>query len=489
MNNAALNLDVNALLPELSMVVAAVVVMFLDVFNRGGRSVTRPVLPWVALLGVLAAAGASVWLLGQPVSTFQDMAIADLFAEGIDLVILVATGLSILLSVKYIPTVNPQTGEIYALLLLVASAMMVMGSAIDLIVVFLALETFSLGLYILSGVNRGNALSSEAAMKYFLLGAFASGFFVYGAALIYGATGATQFSQIGMQVMSGQADLNLLYPGIALLLVGFGFKVSLVPFHMWTPDVYQGAPTTITAFMSVATKAAAFAAFYRIFLVALPAQQPVWGWALAILAVLTMTLGNLAALRQTSLKRLLAYSSIAHAGYILIGLTTGTPAGADAALFYLLTYAFMNIGAFGIVTLLEQPGQMDVDISAVRGLGKRRPLLAFTFSVFLFSLAGVPPLAGFFAKFFIFGAAVQGGWSWLAAIGMLNSAIGAYYYLRIVVDMYFAEPTEETAIASKRSYAAAFGLAIAVVFTIGLGIFPNLWTALLEGGLNQIAMR
>ena len=484
-----MDLNFNAVLPGLVMVIFAMVVMMADIPNRKDRSPTRQLLPWIALAGVLATAGVCYWLLGQPVSDFQGMASSDPFALGINFIVLVAVGLGILLSVKYIPNINQQTGEYYALLLLISAGMMAMASAQDLIVVFLSLEIFSLGLYILSGLNRNDRRSSEAAMKYFLLGAFSSGFFVYGAALLYGATGSTQFSQIAAALTNGQYDANLLYPAMGLLIVGFGFKVSLVPFHMWTPDVYQGAPTPLTAFMSVGTKAAAFAAFYRTFLFALASQQAVWGMALAILAVLTMTLGNLAALRQTSLKRLLAYSSIAHAGYILVGLATGTPIGAEAAMYYLIAYAFMNIGAFAVVIMLEKQGEMDASGERLRGLARREPVLAFVMAIFLFSLAGVPPFAGFFAKFFVFSAAVQGGMSWLAAIAMLNSAIGAYYYLRITVSMYFGEPGDETVVTPVRSGPATFGMYIALVFTVLLGIFPMLWFNLLQSGVAQVALK
>ncbi|MFN3979652.1 MAG: NADH-quinone oxidoreductase subunit N, partial [Caldilinea sp.] len=317
MNSALTELNLNAVLPALSMVIAAAVVMLLDILNRKGRAPTLAALPWVALIGVLATAGISIWLLSQPISSFQGMAISDERAQALNLVVLTGAALAILLSVRYIPTVNRQTGEYYTLILLVSAGMMMMGAATDLMVVFLALETFSLGLYILAGLNRASRLSNEAAMKYFLLGAFASAFFVYGAAFVYGATGSTRFDLIAMRLFDGQADMALLAIGVTMLIAGFGFKVSLVPFHMWTPDVYQGSPTPVTAFMSIGTKAAAFAAFYRFFATALPTEQPTWGMALGILAVLTMTLGNLVALRQSSLKRLLAYSSIAHAGYLL----------------------------------------------------------------------------------------------------------------------------------------------------------------------------
>ncbi len=477
MNSAAMELSLHAVLPELTMVVAAAVVMLVDLVKRGGQAVTKPLLPWVALAGVIATAGVSLWLLGQPAASFQGMIVADDHALGLNLVILTGAALAILLSVRYLPAVNQQVGEYYALLLLVAAGMMVMGAAVDLMVVFLGLEIFSMGLYILAGLKRGDLRSNEAALKYFLLGAFASAFLVYGMAFVYGATGSTQFAAIAAAQSSGAADLNFLSIGIALLVAGFGFKVSLVPFHMWTPDVYQGAPTPVTAFMSLGTKASAFAVFYRFFITGVPEAQEMWGWVLAVLAVLTMTLGNLAALRQSSLKRLLAYSSIAHAGYLLVGLATGTAAAIDSVLYYLISYAFMTMGSFAIVILLERQGEMDAQSNRLAGLGKTHPRLALVMSVFLFSLAGVPPFAGFFAKFFVFAAAVEGGWSWLAAVAMLNSAIGAFYYLRIVVRMYFDEPTAETMTDSpQRGLPIAVVLGVATVFTVVLGVLPSLWT-------------
>ena len=268
--NGAMQLNLNAILPELTMVVAAAVVMLVDILNRGGRAITRPFLPWVALAGVAVTAGVSIWLLGEPASNFQNMLATDDRAMALNLVTLTGAALAILLSIRYIPTISHQTGEYYTLILLITAGMMVMGAALDLMVVFLALEIFSMGLYILAGLKRSDLRSNEAAMKYFLLGAFASAFFVYGVAMVYGATGSTQFNAIAASLASGAADLNFLYAGIALLIVGFGFKVSLVPFHMWTPDVYQGAPTPVTAFMSIGTKAGAFAAFYRFFVVGVP---------------------------------------------------------------------------------------------------------------------------------------------------------------------------------------------------------------------------
>ncbi|MEZ4679651.1 MAG: NADH-quinone oxidoreductase subunit N [Caldilineaceae bacterium] len=478
----ATGIHFTVVLPELVLVGFALLVMLADVFGGGEKSLIRQGLPWLAMIGLGAAlvACASIW--GGPVATFQGAATLDNFALGVKLIVLVAA-LAILLSVSYIPSVNKQTGEYYTLLLLCAAAMMVMGSATDLMVVFLALEAFSLALYILTSLNRSNPRSSEAGMKYFLLGAFASAFLAYGAALVYGATGSTQYEAIAATLLAGTGQLSLLYPGIAMLIVGFGFKVSLVPFHMWTPDVYQGAPTPVTAFMSVGTKAAAFAAFIRVFLSALPAQYEKWSWMLAILAVITMTVGNFAALRQLSLKRMLAYSSIAHAGYILVGLTGGTAGSASSAIFYLFSYAFMNIGAFAVIIMLEKAGEDDALQNRAAGIGKRFPMLALVMAIFMFSLTGIPPLAGFFGKLFVFKAAVDGGFAWLAVIGMLNSAVAAYYYLRVTVAMYFEEPTGDTLEAPRGWGTLNVGLAIAAVFTVVIGLYPGLWTGLFQGGI------
>lgn len=480
----ALEINLAVLWPALAMVGFAMLVMMVDIFSSEENTAPRDATPWVALAGVVVTALITWSLWGQPVDTFQGMATSDHFALGLDLIVLIATALGIILSINYIPQITKQLGEYYALLLLAASGMMMMGSATDLIVVFLALEIFSLALYILSGLQRSNPRSTEASLKYFLLGAFASGFFAYGAALVYGAAGSTQYSVIATTLEAGAGNPSLLYPGIALMLAGFGFKVSLVPFHMWTPDVYQGAPTPVTAFMSVGTKAAGFAAFIRFLIEAVPSEQPTWGMALAILAVLTMTLGNLAALRQTSLKRMLAYSSIAHAGYILVGLAAGTADGANAALFYLFTYAFMNIGAFAIVVALEKAQADDALQNRAAGIADKWPLLAFAMAIFMFSLSGVPPLAGFFGKFYVFKAAVDGGWAWLAAIGMLNSAIGLYYYLRVTVAMYFEAPSDES-LERREPAILRVGVVVAAIFTVLIGITPGLWIGLFQSVLGS----
>lgn len=437
-------LNLVALLPQIIVIVAALLVLLADIATQ--KSSARPlVLAGLSLAALLAAGAAAVWLSLQPGAPlrFQSMAVADGLALVLDVVIVVAAILGVLLAYHAIPKISEQLGSYYALLLLAAAGMMTMGAATDLIVVFLALEILSLALYILAGFNRQEPRSAEASLKYFLLGAFASAFFLYGAALVYGASASLNLDKIAAALSTGGEEPVLLYAGVALLVVGFGFKVALVPFHMWTPDVYQGAPTPVTAFMSAATKAAAFAAFLRVFLTALPSAQAAWGWALAALAAITMLLGNIAALRQTNLKRMLAYSSIAHAGYALVGLVPGTSQGASAVLFYLLVYAFMNVGAFAVIVALERSGESDIARGRLAGLSDRHPGLAAAMAIFMFSLTGFPPFAGFFGKLYVFGAAVAAGWGWLVVIGVVNSVISAYYYLRVVVEMYFVSPTAE----------------------------------------------
>lgn len=506
-----------AILPQTIVIATALLVLIVDAASRNDRF-GRQVLPWLSLLGLILAGAAAIWLIlsGEP-QQFQDMAVADGYALAFMLVILAAAALAVLLAQATIPHISPQAGAYYALLLLSAAGMMFMGAALDLLVVFLALEILSLALYILVGFNRDEPRSAEASLKYFLLGAFASGFFLYGVALVYGATATTNLPAIAAALAGGRdasaslsmtegAGMLYLYAGTAMLLIGFGFKVAMAPFHMWTPDTYHGAPTPVTGFMSVATKAAAFAAFMRVFVLALPAAQPQWSWAIAVLAALTMTLGNLAALRQTSLKRMLAYSSIAHAGYALVGLVPGTSQGVSAVLFYMVTYLFMNLGAFAVVTALERLGENDVLNGRFAGLADRRPALAAAMAIFMFSLAGIPPFAGFFAKFFVFSAAMVDGWGWLVLIGVVNSVISAFYYLGITVQMYFrkaeeAHPAEgvgkgkkgkkgepvaaplAAAVAQPSGPALALStrsislvVVIAALGTVAVGLWPSPWT-------------
>lgn len=456
-----------AILPQTIVLVTALLVLLVDAVLRN-EQFERQWLPWLSIAGLGAAGAAAIWLgtLGEP-QYFQEMAVADGYSLSFMLVIITAAILGILLALATIPQISPQIGAYYALLLLGVTGMMFMGAAQDMLVIFLALEILSLSLYIMVGFNRNDARSAEASLKYFLLGAFSSGFFLFGLALIYATTASTHLPTIAAALALGPASNSLLlYAGMAMLVVGFGFKVAMVPFHMWTPDAYQGAPTSVTGFMSVATKAAAFAAFMRVFVLALPVMQAQWSWALAILAALTMTLGNLAALRQSSLKRMLAYSSIAHAGYALVGLVSGTSEGVSGVLFYMWSYLFMNLGAFAVVAALERLGENDVVNGRFAGLADRRPALAAAMAIFMFSLAGIPPFAGFLAKFFVFGAAMKAGWGWLVVIGVVNSVISAFYYLYITVQMYFT-PAPDAAVMvegkGKKAKAAAEAATLAPV--------------------------
>ena len=483
MDTALLFDNAIVLLPEIVLAVGVMLLLLVDIGRRSQNGASP--LPALTVVILLLSLGASLLIWRRPPAEYLGGAISDGFALSVRLIILVAGIFGVLLSRNYLPAIERQGGAYYSLLVLAVFGMMLMGTATNLIVLFIALEIFSLALYILSGFYRESARSIEAAMKYFLLGAFASTFFVYGAALLYGAFGSTSYVHIhetfSYQGISGSSFLIL--PGIALLLVGFGFKVSLVPFHMWTPDVYQGAPTPVTAFMSVATKTAAFAGLFRVMMTALPSLHDQWATPLAILAVLTMTVGNLTALRQSSVKRMLAYSGIAHAGNVLIALVAGTAAASSAALFYLFAYAFMNIGAFAVIVALERgpdgAPEGDVPLSHFRGIAERFPALAAAMAVFMLSLSGIPPLAGFFGKFLIFKAAVEAGWSWLVVIAVLNSAISAYYYLRVVAAMYFSDAEGEPV---RRTGAALnFSVTVAAVGVVVIGLQAGFWADLLRG--------
>ena len=484
-----MNLNYSAILPELVMAGGAIVVLMVDALrrieNRGGDAANRGsgLLMSLSLLTALGAAAAAFAVRGEAGLMFQDSARSDALSFGVRLIVLATTVLVLLVGSRYVSTFTRYPGEYYSLLLLSATGMMAMGVASDLMVLFIALETFSLSLIILAGMYRHNRSSTEASLKYFLLGAFASGFFVYGSALIYGVTGTVSFAGMGPALQAaadGGPGAALLWAGIALLLVGFGFKLSLVPFHMWTPDVYQGAPTSVTAFMSVGTKTAMFGALVRIFLTTFPTGFENWTGPLIVLAVLTMTVGNVTALCQTSIKRMLGYSGIAHAGYVLAGLTPGTETAVNSALFYLFAYAFMNIGAFIIVMAIEHSVETDVERSQLRGTGAAMPVLAGFMALFLFSLSGIPPLAGFFGKFLIFRSLLDGGLAWLAVVMVINSAVGAYYYLRIVVTMYFQQRPQEVH-ASQSSPAMQVGMVLAGAMVLAIGIFPAFFMGLLTG--------
>ena len=468
-------LDFLAILPQLVLVGMALLLLMAEVTLLRNN---KRLLGWLALIGLLLAMGASAWLWQGPARHFQNMAVADSFALFANVIILIAGALGILLSFGYVERISDSVGEYYALLLLACAGMTAISASTSLMTIFLSLEILSLALYVMTGFNLKQPRSTEAAMKYFLLGAFASTFFLFGSALVYAATQTTNLTLIArfLAVFSVSSPMAPLLPvGVGLLLIGFGFKVAMAPFHMWAPDAYQGAPTPVTAFMSVGTKAAAFAALLRV-LAAMTSFDKPWLWVIAILAVLTMTVGNLAALRQTSLKRLLAYSSIAHAGYILVGLTANSDQAVGATLYYLFAYAFMNIGAFAVVQVLENAAEMDVDVSAPNGLGSRHPVLAAVMTIFMLSLAGIPPLAGFFGKLYVFKAAVDAGWAWLVIVAVLNSALSAYYYLRVTVNMYLGSETAGGEI--NLNPARNVVLLIAVLGAVLVGLWPTPWISL-----------
>lgn len=454
--------------PAAILAVTGFVLMLLDLLPPRGR---REHMAFVGLAGVVIALVSAVLLWGSDVTGFQGMAVLDNLTLFATLVIGYATGLVLLESIDYLKRRGMESGEFYILVLFAAAGMVIMAGANDLIVVFLGLETMSLALYVLAGFFRTEIQAGEASMKYFLLGAFASGFFLYGIALIYGATASTNLDKIGAAVKAGAGRDPLLLIGFALLLVGFGFKISAVPFHMWTADVYEGAPTSVTAFIASGSKAAAFAALLRLLLESLRPLQGEWTWLFWVLAALSMTLGNVVAIAQQNLKRMLAYSSIAHVGYMLVGIVAGGGLGGGSVLFYLLVYTFTIAGAFGIILLLERSGEEAVGIGDTAGLATRHPLAALALALFLLSLVGIPPTAGFVGKFYLFGAAVRSGYVWLAVIGVLNSAAAAYYYLRIIVNMYMREP-EGTPAVIMPSFAGALAVAVALWGVIQLGIFP-----------------
>jgi len=454
--------------PAAVLAVTGFLLMLLDLLPPRGR---REHMAFVGLGGVVIALIAAVLLWGSDTTGFQGMAILDNLTLFGTLVIGYATGLVLLQSIDYIKRRSMESGEFYILVLFSAAGMAIMAGANDLIVVFLGLETMSLALYVLAGFFRTEIQAGEASMKYFLLGAFASGFFLYGIALIYGATGSTNLDKIGAAVRAGAGKDPLLLIGFALLLVGFGFKISAVPFHMWTADVYEGAPTSVTAFIATGSKAAAFTALLRVLLASLRPLQGEWVWLFWVLAVLSMTLGNVVALAQQNLKRMLAYSSIAHVGYMLVGIVAGGGLGGGSVLFYLLVYTFTTAGAFGVILLLERGGHEAVGVADTAGLAARSPLAALALTLFLLSLVGIPPTAGFVGKFYLFGAAVRGGYIWLAVIGVLNSAAAAYYYLRIVVNMYMREPEGVPAVVMP-SFAGGLAVVVALWGIIQLGVFP-----------------
>ena len=448
-------------LPGLLIAATAMIIMVADVLVAG---IERDALAGLALVGLATAAGAALWLWAQGAGGgFGETLRGDRYALFFTLLLVGATALTVLLSVDFLRLHALPAGEYFALMLLSTSGMVFMAAANDLIVIFLALEIMSVAVYVLVGMLRREVRSNEASLKYFLLGAFATGFLLYGIAFFYGATGSTRLDVVA-RVAARDGLTPFMVLGLALLLVGFGFKVALIPFHVWTPDVYEGAPTAVTAFMAVGVKAAAFAAFARVLLDALLPVAAGWTGVLWVLAALTMTVGNVSAVTQRSVKRMLAYSSIAHAGYALVGLVTASKAGGAALLYYLV--------AFAVLIALGRRGEPNEMLQDFAGVGFRHPVLGLTMAVFMLSLAGIPPTAGFTGKFYLFSAAVDAGYVGLAVIGVLNSVVSVYYYLGVLVQMYMVEGTRSIDAPASRPYLLAT-IHVTGIATLLLGVFPS----------------
>jgi NADH-quinone oxidoreductase subunit N len=475
--HAIQNVNLQAIMPSLVLCGFALILLMVCAFSPRGKTTLVSWLSIVALVitGLITLAG---W--NDPQAGFADSVLLDNFATFFSMIFIVAAGLTILMSDDYLKREGYPVAEYYPLILITTAGAMWMASGTDLLTIFLGLEVLSVVLYVLAGYFRSQIRSNEAGLKYFFLGAFSTGFLLYGVALLYGVTGTTKIAGIAAYVnQHPDTTMNTMFiAGGLLLLIGFLFKVAAAPFHMWTPDVYQGAPTPVTAFMSAGPKAAAFAALMRVAVVSLDGLQFELSSLFWLLAVLTMIVGNFIALRQQDLKRMLAYSSIAHAGYAMVGLVAWNEIGLSAILFYMLVYTFMNMGAFAVLILIGKKGENNLTLDGVAGLGYKRPILGIALCIFLFSLMGLPPTAGFTGKFYIFAGALKAGYVWLAILGVLNSAVSLYYYLRVMVQMYFKDAEEDFAWVSI-NMPTAVSIAISLVGVLYLGVLP--------GGLMQLA--
>jgi len=461
----------NAIVPMACVTAAAIASMMAEAFSVPGERM--PIAP-LGVIGLVGAALASAALWNHNASSFG-VVVADNFGLFVTGVLILVGLLSLTLSAPTVDRERLPRGEYYALLLFALAGMMLMATASDLLVIFLALEVLSIAVYVLTGIRRDSPIATEAAFKYFLLGAFSSAFFLYGIAFTFGLTGSTRLDRIG-SVMAAQAiaptPMQML--ALGLLLVGFAFKVSAVPFHMWTPDAYEGAPPAVTGFMSTGVKAAAFAAFVRVFLSAFDPLRASWAAVLWPVAAVTMIVGTAVGVAQTNVKRMLAYSSIAHGGYLLLALVSGNDIGKGAVLFYLLTYAIANLGAFGVIGLLEDAdaGRPNDTVIDYAGLWNDHPALAALMTIFMLSLGGFPPMAGFIAKWYVFSAAVKAGYTWLAIIGVLTSVVSVFFYLRIVVMMYMTPSGETIARFPAVPKLAGAALVVSALLIFYLGILP-----------------
>ena len=481
-------MDMNAVMqsviasgPEIIVILGACVLLMAGLIaeKRYGR-----LLVGATLAVVIAAAAATFALAGAPRTVYGGMFVIDDFAIFFKMVLYLATGLTVLMSGRYLEEEAIARSEYYALLLFALSGMMIMASGLDLLTIYVGLELQALSLYVLTGFFRHDPRSNEAALKYIILGAVSSGIFLYGLSLVYGLTGTTQLPDIAAALARGRATDPALILATVFLVTGLVFKVGAVPLHMWVPDVYEGAPTTITAFLSVASKAAAFAIVLRIFLVALAPVTEIWTVVVGVIAVLTLALGSFVALVQTNIKRMLAYSSIAHAGFALLGLVAGGRDGVASVMLYLLIYAFMNLGIFGTVVMMRKGDVRGDMIADYAGFAKTHRGLALLMLIFLFSLAGIPPTAGFFAKFYILVALVEQGYVALAVIAVLLSAVAAYFYIRIVMLMYMREPTRSFDLALTPSLRLV--LVVTGLGTVGIGVLPSWFLDLAQGAILTV---
>lgn len=467
--------DLFLILPELLVITAACIILVLDPVLRASD---KDGLVWLSLGTLAICMGLTASQMSAPMMIFSGLVVIDAYGAFWKLLLYFVTGLTVLLSHSYLKEERLFFGEYYGFVLLSLSGMMVMVSSADLLTLYLGTELMSLSLYVMAGLKRSEPRSLEASAKYFVLGAFSSGILLYGISLLYGATGSTRLPEIAAAITGNLDDPLLLFATI-LLAVGFGFKLAVVPFHMWTPDVYQGAPTSVTAFMAVASKAASFGAFLRVFIEGLGGLKANWSAIFLLLCLATLVLGNVVALVQTNVKRMLAYSSIAHAGYALIGVVAagriGNSSGIASVLLYLSLYAFMTFGAFAIVAMLRKGGIEGENIEDFTGLAKRQPIPALLMLIFMVSLAGLPPTAGFIGKLYVFMSAVEAGMAWLAAVALIFAVISAYYYLRLVMVMYMREPSNLSSVTPQlvMSPTLSIVLACAVAGVVIFGVYPN----------------
>jgi NADH-quinone oxidoreductase subunit N len=458
--------DYVRILPEIVLSLFGMAVMALEPLLD--ETTGQKILGVVAFVGTLAGMGATWFMAQAPGVAFWKMVQVDGFSIFFHVLVIAIAAVVILSSYEYMAVQRIRAGEYYALILFGAVGMALMSSAVELVLIFIALEISSISSYVLAGFRRHEAASAESSLKYFLLGSFATAFFLYGVALMFGATGSTNIDQIGRMLRSVPIPL-LAYAAVAFMFVGLGFKVAAAPFHIWTPDVYEGAPAPIVGLMSTAPKAAAFAVLLRVVFVI---NVHAIFWVIWIAAALSMTLGNMGALVQNNVKRLLAYSSIAHAGYLLMAFAAAPQLGTSAAMFYTAAYAAMNLGAFAVVSHFANAGERYVTLEDYEGLGRSSPLLAATLTIFMLSLIGIPMTGGFFAKFYVFSAAVKANLIWLTIIGVVNGGVGAYYYLRIIVMMYMRESRKEVPV-TPVPLAIRVALVVCLAATLYLGVFPD----------------